>query len=184
MHSARMLSQRKVPQCLLHLNRWRNRLFITDSQPPSSSAVRAPSLHAQYNTRPDPTLPVPHNHDLCPLRIRACGEHGHLCRWHLRIGAASGKRYLAPWAAGLVDRLFDDGADRLYCGSPLLFVEQIGAHRTPFSNNGKRTTVSDPLYYFSLPMRNPDAPIFVLISISDCQYVIDKWLGNRTGMLP
>jgi hypothetical protein len=127
---------------------------------------------------------VPHDHNLCPLRIRTCGKHGHLCGWHLRLGPASGKRYLTPRTACIVDRLFDDGADRLYCGSPLLFVEQIGAHRTPFSNNGKQTTVSDPLYSFSLPMRNPDAPIFVLISISDCQYVIDKWLGNRTGMLP
>ena len=119
-----------------------------------------------------------------PILHSSCGEHGYLRRRHLRIGAASGKGHLAPGTACFVDRLFDDVTDRLYCGSPLLFVEQIGAHRSPFSNNGKRTTVSDPLYYFSLPMRNPDMPIFVLISISDCQYVIDKWLGNRTGMLP
>ena len=55
---------------------------------------------------------------LCPLRIRACGEHGHLCRQHLRIGAAQDKRYLAPGTTGLVDHLFDDAADRLYCRRP------------------------------------------------------------------
>lgn len=66
---------------------------------------------------------IPHGHDLCSLRVRACGEHGHLCRWHLRIGAASGKRYLAPGAACAMDGLFDDAADRLYCRSALLFVE-------------------------------------------------------------
>lgn len=52
-----------------------------------------------------------------------CGEHGLLCRRHLRIGAAQGKRYLAPGTAGLVDRLFDDAADRLYCRRPCIILE-------------------------------------------------------------
>ena len=67
---------------------------------------------------------VPHGDDLCPLRIRACGEHGHLRRRHLRISPASGKRYLAPGTACVVDRLFDDVADRLYCGHPRSFLER------------------------------------------------------------
>ena len=74
---------------------------------------------------------IPHGDDLCSLRIRACGEHGHLCRRYLRIGPASGKGYLAPGAAGSLDRLFDDIADRLYCRSPLLFLAGCGKRPPP-----------------------------------------------------
>ena len=72
---------------------------------------------------------VTHGHDLRSLRIRACGEHGHLCRRHLRPGATSGNGYLAPWTARAVDRIFDDIADRLYCRSPGSFLES-GTHRS------------------------------------------------------
>ena len=72
--------------------------------------------------------------------VSAAAEHIERAR-----GTASGKGYLAPGTACVVDRLFDDVADRLYCRRPLLFVEQIGAHRSPVSNNRKPETVSDPL---------------------------------------
>ena len=35
-----------------------------------------------------------------------------------------------------------------------------------------------------LPCLDPVAEIFLLISSSDCQYVIHKWTGNRTCLLP
>ena len=87
---------------------------------------------------------VPHDHDLCPLRIRACGEHGHLCRRHLCIGAASSKRYLTTGTAGSVDRFFDDVADRLYRRSPRIFLER-SAHQSLPHTNGTPETVSSPL---------------------------------------
>ena len=73
---------------------------------------------------------VPHGSDLRPLWVRTCGEHGHLCRRHLRIGAAEGKGYLAPGTTRIVDCLFDDVANRLYCRSPRIFLES-GTHRSP-----------------------------------------------------
>jgi hypothetical protein len=58
-----------------------------------------------------------------PILHSSCGEHGYLCRRHLRLGPASGKRYLTPGATRVVDRLFDDVTDRLYCRRSCSFLE-------------------------------------------------------------
>ena len=68
---------------------------------------------------------VADSHDVCAVRIRSCGEHGHFCRRDHGAGASSAEGCLAPGTARALDVVFDDVVDRLCCGSLVIILARI-----------------------------------------------------------
>ena len=67
---------------------------------------------------------VADSHDVCAVRIRSCGEHGHFCWRYRGLGSSSCKGCLALGIARALDFIFDDVVDRLCCGSPVILERE------------------------------------------------------------
>ncbi|CUS36443.1 hypothetical protein COMA2_230036 [Candidatus Nitrospira nitrificans] len=78
---------------------------------------------------PPTALPtIPHDDDLRAVRVRSCREHGHFCRGYHRTDASSGKGCVALGNPCALDRILDDVADRLYCGSLVVIGRRNNAN--------------------------------------------------------